>query len=191
MTTRALGAMLQARLYVSRRLVLYAWASAILVGLAQPAGVATPLFVCSILGVAIALDQTPGRHTHLDRCEQCAPLFGRELARAKALIGCVAGLFAAVLYACAQFARGSPDARVTLLVVPAAIVACTLTALSASVRWGWSRWLYLLLAGATSAGAYALAVAAKSVAAELAFCFIVAFLALRQYGETLARYDPI
>jgi hypothetical protein len=28
-------------------------------------------------------------------------------------------------------------------------------------------------------------------AAELAFCVFVSFFALRQYGEALARYDPI
>jgi hypothetical protein len=29
------------------------------------------------------------------------------------------------------------------------------------------------------------------VLAEIGFCAIVAFFALRQYGEALARYDPI
>jgi hypothetical protein len=183
--------MLEARLYVSRRLVAYAWACAILFALVQPDGVTAPLFVCSMLGIAIALDQTPGRHPHLDRCEQCAPLFGRELARAKALIACIAGLLCVLVYAATQFARAAPNASLTLLVVPPAVVACTLVALSASVRDGWSRWLYLLLAGAASAGAYVLAVVAHRTVAELAFCGLVAFFALRQYGETLARYDPL
>jgi hypothetical protein len=40
-------------------------------------------------------------------------------------------------------------------------------------------------------GVYALAVIADTFLAELAFCVIVAFFALRQYGETLARFDPI
>jgi hypothetical protein len=191
MTARALGAMLQARLYVSRRLVLYACAAAVLVACVAPAGVVAPLVLCSLLGIVMALDQSPGRHRHLDRCEQSAPLFGRELARAKASVPCIVALLSTLLYACTQFARGSPDAAATLLVVPIAVVACTLTALSATVRRGWQRGLYLLLACAVSAAAYALAVTAGLVVAELAFCATVAFFALRQYGETLARYDPV
>ena len=78
-----------------------------------PAGVTTPLFLCSLLGIVIALDQTPGRHRHLDRCEQSAPLFGRELARAKALVPCIAATLATLLFAGTQFARGAPDAPAT------------------------------------------------------------------------------
>lgn len=191
MTARALIALVEARLYVARRQVLFACGCAVLLGLAQPNSLAAPLFFCSFVGIAMALDQTPGRHFHLDRCEQAAPLFGRELARAKALVPCVAAVLATLLFACAQLARGSPDASLTLLAVAPAAVACALTALSASIRLGWSRALYVALASATSGIAYALAVIASSIAAEVAFCAIVAFLALRQYGETLARFDPV
>jgi hypothetical protein len=51
--------------------------------------------------------------------------------------------------------------------------------------------LYVLLACAASAIAYALGVVLHVFAAELAFCVFVSFFALRQYGEALARYDPI
>jgi hypothetical protein len=190
-TARAFAGMLQARLYVSRRLVAYSCECAVLVALIAPAGVTAPLFLCSLVGIVIALDQTPGRHRHLDRCEQSAPLFGRELARAKALVPCIAALLATALFACTQFARGSPHGPATLLVVPPAVVACTLTALSATTRRGATRALYVLLACAVMGGAYALAVIADNFLAELAFCVIVAFFALRQYGETLARFDPI
>jgi hypothetical protein len=190
-TARAFAGMLQARLYVSRRLVAYSWGCAVLVALVAPAGVTVPLFLCSLVGIVIALDQTPGRHRHLDRCEQSAPLFGRELARAKALVPCIAGLLATVLFACTQFARGSPTGLVTLLAVSPAVVACALTALSATTRRGATRALYVLLACAVMGGAYALAVIAHNLPAELGFCIIVAFFALRQYGETLARFDPI
>ncbi len=190
MTARALAAILEARLYVSRRLVGYSCAFAVAVALVQPAGVVAAIFCCALVGIIIALDQSVGRHPHLDRCEASAPLFGRELARAKALIPCVAVLFATVLYALTQLARGSPDAPLTLLVVPPAVVAATLVALSATTRAGWKRALYVLLACATAVAAYALAILAGRIAAELALAAIVAFLALRQYGETLARYDP-
>ena len=191
MTSRAFAAMLRARLYVSRRLVLYACAVAVLVALVQPAGVTAPLFCCSLLAVAIALDQTPGRHPHVNRCEQSAPLFGRELARAKAVVPCVAGLLATIAYSGVQIARGSPDAAATLIVVSPAVVACALVALSATVRRGWTRALYVLLACLTSAGAYELGVVERLILPEFAFCAVVAFAALRQYGETLARWDPL
>jgi hypothetical protein len=32
---------------------------------------------------------------------------------------------------------------------------------------------------------------AHSLLGELAFCAVAAFVGLRQYGEALARYDPV
>jgi hypothetical protein len=191
MTSRALAGILEARLYVSRRLVAYSCAFVVLIALLQPVGTLAPLLCCTLFGIVIALDQSVGRHFHLDRCEAGAPLFGRELARAKALVPCVAVLFATVLYAGAQFARGSQGGPLTLLVVTPAVVAATLVTLSATMRGGWKRALYVLLASATALAAYALASVAGNIAAELALCALVAFYALRQYGETLARYDPV
>jgi hypothetical protein len=190
-TLRAVAGVLRARLYAQRRIVFYSCAAAFVAGLLQPAGYAAPLLLCSLLGIAMALAQSPGLHPHLDRCEQSAPLFGRELARAKALVPCVAGALATIVYAFAQLVRGGHGVPLTLIVALAAVVAATLTALSATIRRGASRALYVLLAAATSAAAYALLAGARSVIAELAFCAIVAFFALRQYGEALARYDPI
>jgi hypothetical protein len=191
MRVRTLTGVLRARLYAGRRVVLYSCAAAFVVGLLQPAGLAAPLFLCSLLGIALALAQSPGIHPHLDRCEQGAPLFGRELARAKAFVPCAAASLAALVYASAQALRGAHDVLLCLLIAVAALVAVTLTALSATIRRGPSRALYVSLAVATSAAAYALAAQAHNVLAELGFCALVAFFALRQYGEALARYDPI
>ncbi len=191
MTLRTLVAVLRARLYAQRRIVAYSCAAAFVAGLLQPGGLAAPLFLCSLLGIAMALAQSPGLDPHLDSCEQSAPLFGREIARAKALVPCVAGTLAALVYALAQLLRGIPDVPLTFLTVLAAVVAATLTALSSTMRRGAPRALYIVLAAVTSGAAYTLVVATRSVLPELAFCSIVAFLALRQYGETLARYDPI
>jgi hypothetical protein len=152
---------------------------------------AAPLFLCSLLGIALALAQSPGLHLHLDQCEQSAPLFGRELARAKALVPCAAAVLAGLCYAGGQLVRGAPAVGLTLLIALAAVIACTLVALSATTRRGAARTLYVLLAAAASVSAYALVAAAHSLPGELAFCALVAFFALRQYGETLARYDPI
>ena len=135
--------------------------------------------------------KAPGLYQHLDRCEQSAPLFGRELARAKALVPCVAAALAALAYASAQALRDAPAVPPTLLIAIAAVAAGTLTALSATIRRGAARVLYVALAAASSGAAYALVAVARSIPGELAFCAVISFLALRQYGEALARYDPI
>lgn len=186
----ALG-VLRARLYAQRRIVFYACAAAFVAGLLGPASLAAPLFLCSLLGIAMALAQSPGLHPHLDSCEQGAPLFGRELARAKALVPCVAAASAAIAYACGQALRGTPEIPLTLVIAIAAVIAATLTALCATIRRGAPRVLYVLLAGASATSAYALVGGARSILAALGFCAIVGILALRQYGEALGRYDPI
>jgi drug/metabolite transporter (DMT)-like permease len=191
MRRRVLIGVLRARLYAQRRTIYYSCAAALVAGLLQPTGLAAPVLLCSLLGIAMALAQSPGLHPHLDRCEQCAPLFGRELARAKAFVPCIAGALAAIVYAGAQALHDTPAAGITLLVALAALVAGTLVAISATVRRGAPRLLYVLLAAATSVVAYVLVAAAHSIPAEIAFCAIVAFVAVRQYGEALARYDPI
>jgi hypothetical protein len=188
---RAPAAVVAARLYAQRRIVVYSFVAALVVGSLQPQGAAGPILFCSLLGIIAALAQSPGRDPHLDRCEQSAPLYGRELARAKALVPCVAAGLAVLLYAVAAFARGALDAPLTFAVTLSAVVACTLVALSATLRHGSSRALYVLLACAASAAAYVLAVVLHRFVAELAFCVLVSFFALRQYGEALARYDPI
>jgi hypothetical protein len=191
MTLRALAAILHARLHAEKRTILFACAAALVVGLVQPRGGTGPILLCSLFGIVMALAVGPGRYPHLDRCEQSAPLFGRELARAKALVPCVAAALAAAAYAASQLGNGFGDAAVTLTIVLAAAIASTLVALSATLRQGASRLLYVLLACGTSVAACALAIGAASIPAELAVCAIVSFFALRQYGEALARFDPI
>ena len=59
----------------------------------------------------------PGRFPHLDLCEQGAPLFGRELARARALVPCIIVVLATFAYVaaaaalrdCARFRSRSPS----------------------------------------------------------------------------------
>lgn len=189
---RSSFALLQARLYVSRQLVFYVCAAAAVAALLAPAGAAVPLFACATLGIVAALEQTPGRHEHLDRCEQSAPLFGRQLARAKALVPCTAAVAAVAVYTLVASMRGLNAAGVSGLMSVVAVVATTLVALSASLRTGWPRALYIVASCAIGGVAYALSVSAPyGIAPETAFCAVVAFVALRQYGETLARYDPV
>lgn len=191
MTLRALIAVMAARLYVQRRMLGYACAAAFVVGTLQPQGPAGPVIFCSLLGIAMALSQSPGRHPHLDRCEQGAPLFGRELARAKGLVPYLGASLAALFYVGAQALRGSHEAPFDLLIALAAVAACTSTALCASIRTGWPRVLYIVLALSALATTYALATQLHPVTAAIAFAALASFLALRQYGEALARYDPV
>jgi hypothetical protein len=190
-TARTAVAVLRARLYAQRRIVFYSCVAAFVAGIVAPDGLAAPLFLCSLLGITTALAQSPGLHPHLDSCEQSAPLFGRHLARAKALVPCVAATLAVVVYAVAEAVRGTPDVPATFVIAFGAVVAATLTALSATIRRGASRVLYVALAAGVAVAAYALVSAAHSLLAALCVCAMVTFLALRQYGEALARYDPI
>ena len=156
-------------------------------------GVAAPLFLLLALSASSWRSRrVAGRHPHLDRCEACAPLFGRELARAKALVPCVAALVATLLYRVAQLRARLADAPLTLLIALAAVVAATLTALSATMRAADTRAAtYSLSLRHGGRGLRACDTRRARMLAEFAFCAIVAFFALRQYGETLARYDPV
>jgi hypothetical protein len=179
------------RLLAERRTIAYAFAAAVVVAFVQPSGLAAPLFFCGLLGVVVALTQGPGRHRHLDLCEESAPLYGRELARAKALAPCAVAALVCVVYWGAQSLAGFPASALSFALALAAVIACTLVALSATLRAGSARLLYLALACATAAIAFALAFYAHSAIAEALFCGLISIVALRQYGEALARYDPV
>ena len=219
MTRGALHALVTARLHAERRAIAFACAAAAIVGFIQPHGIMTitdplgadiatrsvwlagPMFFCSVLAISIALVQGPGRHPYLDASESSAPLFGRELARAKALVPVIASVLAAFVYWFAQILTGFAAPPTFFVLALACVLASGLVALNATVRRGIAKWITIALAFATSGGAYLLAVYADpsakqrgdaiGVASELAFCAVVGFLALREYGEALARYDPV
>ncbi len=219
MTIRALRAIVGSRLRAERRTTFFACATAAIVAFVQPHGImavtdpmgadlatrsvwlAGPMFFCSAIGIAVALLQGPGRHTMLDVSEQSAPLFGRELARAKALVPAIVATIAALVYWLAQFVSGFAAPPAFFVLAIACVLASTLVALNATIRVRAARWLYIGLAFATAAVAYSLAVYADAfvthigdaigVGSELAFCALAGFIALRQYGEGLARHDPV
>lgn len=217
MTLRALRAVVGERLRAERRSLAFACAGAAIVGFVQPHGItaitdpltadtatrsvwlAGPMFFCSMIGIAIALLQGPGRHALLDTTERSAPLFGRELARAKALAPVLSATLATLVYWAAQFLSGFAAPPTFFLLALACVLASTLVALNATVTRGVARVVALACAAATIVGAYILAVYADAystksgdavgVAAELVVCAIIGFIALRQYGELLANYD--
>ena len=191
MNLRATLAILDMRLRAETRTLAFACATALVVGIVAPQGLAGPVFFCSLLGIIVALIQSPGRFPHLDSCEQAAPLYGRQLARAKALVPCAIVTLATFAYVAAAIFGGLRDVPQTLFAAIAAAIPSTLAALSATIRTGPSRLLYVGIACATSAAAFTLVVVAHSLAGALAFSALASFLALRQYGEALARYDPV
>lgn len=191
MTGRAFAAIVGARLHAERRTIALACAAAAIAGFLQPHDLAGAFFFGSSIGTIVALVQTAGRFPHLDLGEWSAPLFGRELARAKALVPCIAAMLATAAYCAAAEAAGMRDLPRVFIGAFAAVIATTLTAMCATIRAGTARLLYVALAAGACGGAYALLVAGRSLPGEFAFCALVSFLALRQYGEALARYDPL
>ncbi|MBV9028670.1 MAG: hypothetical protein JO311_08640 [Candidatus Eremiobacteraeota bacterium] len=190
MRARPFVAIVTARLYAELGAIEFTLLAALLVGMLAPQGLLGPVAFCCLAGIAVALAASPGRHPHLDHCEQSAPLFGRELARAKAFAPCIAAVLTAAAYLAAAQTRGGVGTPFAAPIVLSAVILCTLVALCAAIRKGLPRTLYLGVAVAAGAAAYWIAVAGY-VWGELLFCAVAAFFAVRQYGEALARYDPM
>ncbi|HEX8807013.1 MAG TPA: hypothetical protein VF741_08685 [Candidatus Aquilonibacter sp.] len=159
-----------------RRTLVFACAAAAIVGYFATPSLAGPTFFCSTIGIAIALLQGPGRHAYLDKSERSAPLFGRELGRAKALAPVMSATIATLVYWLAQFASGAPVQPSFVVLTVAVVLASTLVALNS-----------VALAVATVIIAFAITKSggAIGVATLLLFCAVVGFVALRQYGESL------
>lgn len=144
----------------------------------------------SLAGIAVALLQRgAGRFRELELCEQSAPLYGRELARATAIVPCIIVTVALAAYWIVSAAYAAPDAP-TIAIAAFATYGGTLVALCAGVRTGAARVLYVAMACAVPAVAFALALAGSALM-PMAVCALFGFIALRQYGEALARYDPV
>lgn len=143
----------------------------------------------TIIGIFSCFAQRgTGRLGELELCELSAPLFGRELARATALVPCTIVTIALCAYWLATVALGPTSFSAAVLSFFIANAA-TLVAICATVRRGFARVLYAVLACAVCAAG--LVIEKASAVGALAFCVFVGFVALRQYGEALARYDPI
>ncbi len=155
-----------------------------------PARLAGCLVFGTLISVAVALLQrAAGRFRELELCEQSAPLYGRELARATALVPCIVITAAVAAYWLVSCAFALPQGSAVALSL-LAVYAATLIALCAGVRTGAARVLYIGLACAVPAAAFALATMGRP-ALPLVLCVVAGFIALRQYGEALARYDPV
>jgi hypothetical protein len=129
-----------------------------------------------------------------------APLYGRELARAHAIVPCarslfyVASLAAGLAVAALLMHRPIPPQTAALLIALALGQPITaLVALSGCLRRGGDRALYVAMAAVAGCTIELLGIRGDAVALTTALVASVAigFAALRAFGETLARYDPI
>ena len=156
----------------------------------QPLG---PVAIASVLCAANAAERA-----HVAALRRLtfftAPLFGRQLARAHAVAPALLALAVPLGYAAGAALRRAPlTARDLALAIVAALLSATI-ALSAIFRDGAPAWFYLGLAATTAFGvAYGIDALApgRSLGFTLAVAATIGFFALRGFGETLARYDPV
>lgn len=185
------------RRHIDRRFALD-WAVAfVLVGaIAYPFGrVFGPAGAICIVGALCAAFAAERSHAQsLRRLTFFAvPLYGRQLARAHAVAPALAALAIPFGYAAGTALRGLPLSTTTFLDCVLAALVATLVALSSTFRDGIRAALYVLLgfAGAVSLTLpYTLGLA-HATALVLFLAFVEGFFALRAFGETLARYDPL
>lgn len=188
-------AIVTTRLSKERRVLALAAAACALLAYLQryddaPARLAGCLVFGTLIGVAVAvLQRGAGRFRELELCEQSAPLFGRELARATALVPCIIVTIALAAYWLVSAAYARPQGF-ALALTAFAVYAGTLVALCAGVRTGAARVLYVAMACAVPAVSFGLTIAVPTLV-PIAVCALIGFVALRQYGEALARYDPL
>lgn len=175
-----------------------------------------PLFFTTAIAIAVAYANTRRSQNDIFAfCEESAPLFGRQRARASAIVPVL------IVFACciAEYlgARLNPNYSTppTFFVFDAiGALTAMLVALSIPLRTRWNRALYVFLAFGSSILCGIIVVAAISYTndwievmmgnayfqdfndlwgaiAELAFATLIGFVAIRQYGEVLARFDPL
>lgn len=188
-------AIVSTRLTKGRRVLILAAAACALLAYLQryddsAARLAGCLVFGTLAGIAVALLQRgSGYFRELELCEQSAPLYGRELARATALVPCIIVTIALSAYWAVSSIYAHPDAP-SIALTAFAVYAGTLVALCAGVRTGAERVLYVAMACCVPALAFSLTLVGQT-ALPMVICALAGFTALRQYGEALARYDPV
>jgi hypothetical protein len=122
-----------------------------------------------------------------------APLYGRQLARAHAIAPALGALAIPAGYATGAALRGGALAPAVVATLVLAALVATLVALSSAFRDGLRATLYVVLGlgAAASLALPGLFVPAHALAIAAALALVEGFFALRAFGETLARYDPL
>ncbi len=121
------------------------------------------------------------------------PLFGRQLARAHAVAPALGALSLPLGYAAGAAARGVVVVPERLVAAICVVLVATLVALSATFRDGRERALYVALAilAGIVPGVAARYADPHPLRVVVALALVEGFFALRAFGETLARYDPL
>jgi hypothetical protein len=151
-----------------------------------------PLAIASVLAAASASERSHAES--LRRLTFFAmPLYGRQLARAHAIAPSLLALAIPAGYAFGSVLRVRAFPAELLTAMFGAALVSTLVALSAIFRDGIRAALYVVLAAAAG-----LAVTVPWVlhlehgfTIGVALATIIGFFAIRAFGETLARYDPV
>ncbi len=183
------------RRHIDRRFAIdWAMQFALVLGLAY---VFVPRFgKGALVAIAVLATTTAAEGTHRLSLRRLTfftvPLYGRQLARAHAIAPSLVALSLPLGYASGAALRGyalDPERFVTAVLVA---LVTTLVALSATFRDGRDRALYAALAlGAGLTLALSDTPGHTWFRATLAFAAAEGFFALRAFGETLARYDPL
>jgi hypothetical protein len=121
------------------------------------------------------------------------PLYGRQLARAHAIAPVVSALSIPFGYVVGSTIRGATPPAITIVALVLATIVAALVSLSSVFRDGIRAVLYVVLGlGAAATIAFPLvAFPAHALPIACAIAIVEGFLALRAFGETLARYDPV
>lgn len=156
---------------------------------------ANPLFALGIASTLAAA--SAAERTHADSLRRVTffamPLYGRQLARAHAVVPVLLALAIPAGYGLGAVVRTHNFPPALLGMMFGAALVATLVSLSATFRDGIRAWLYVILAataGLLVSLPYAL-FADRGLGLSLALALLIGFIALRAFGETLARYDPL
>jgi hypothetical protein len=153
---------------------------------------AIPVLVCGVLGATSAAER---QHAATVRRVSffAMPLFGRQLARAHAIAPVLAALSIPLGYAAGTALRGAATPPQTLAIAFFATIAAVLVSLSSVFREGLRAALYVAIAIGIVAIIAGVSVIEPhhEIAIGATIAIVTGFFALRAFGETLARYDPL
>jgi hypothetical protein len=155
----------------------------------------TPLAIVSALAAPVAAERSHAES--LRRLTFFAmPLYGRQLARAHAIAPSLMALGIPLGYAVGSAARHAPLGPALFAATILAALVATLVSLSSVFRDGYRAALYVVLAAALAGAVTVVPFAfmpspSRAALAATVLAAVTGFFALRAFGETLARYDPV
>jgi hypothetical protein len=164
------------------------------------AGIFTKILAGPVFAVAIAAAlaaATAAERTHAQSLRRVSffamPLFGRQLARAHAIAPLLLATSVPIGFAAGSALRHAEPGPELLVAIALAAFVATLVAMSSAFRDGPSAWLYGV-GGALCGIAVTVPLLAElphGAALTVIASVVAGVFALRAFGETLARYDPI